>query len=115
MSIARSWLAAVLLVAATACIRRPPDVGPGAFAYSARARTDTLRGRESGSAGYIVPTPIDPHHGPRRFYTGKEYGSESVFNPLTHVLNEGFDVLSATNADRHILTRPYGTDLRNVA
>ena len=114
MPIVRSWLTALLLAGATACIRRPPDAGPGAFADSARGRSDTVRGRESGSAGYIVPVPIDPHHGPRRFYTGKEYGSESVFNPLTHVLNEGFDVLSSSHADRRILIKPYDIDARNV-
>src|SRR4051812_24729491 len=63
----------------------------------------------------VTPTPsLDPHHGPRRFYTGKTYGSEAVFNPLTHILNEGFDVLSARNADRRIFERPYGVDAGNV-
>src|SRR4051812_22783676 len=67
------------------------------------------------SAPPVAPTPaLDPHHGPRRFYTGKTYGSEAVFNPLTHILNEGYDVLSARNADRRILERPYAVDAGNV-
>lgn len=110
------WFLVLALVAASACARRQPSLepSPGQYADSARGRSDTIRGRESGSAGYVVPAPVDPHHGPRRFYTGKEYGSESVFNPLTHFLNEGFDVLSGSRADRHILERPYGVDARNV-
>jgi hypothetical protein len=76
---------------------------------------DTLRGRESGRAGYVPPAPYDPrHHGPRRFYTGKNYGSEAEFNPLSELLNEGFDVLSVEHANRHVLERPYATDARNV-
>jgi hypothetical protein len=115
MILSRRALVAPLLVGVFACAGHRPEaaVAPP-YADSARGRTDTIRGRESGSAGYVVPPPIDPHHGPRRFYTGKEYGSESVFNPLTHVLNEGFDVLSISSADRHVLTKPYGTDFGNV-
>src|SRR4051812_2964082 len=108
-------VATLLLGAAGCSVHQPVSTNIGPYADSVRGRTDTIRGRESGSSGYVVPPPVDPHHGPRRFYTGKEYGSESVFNPLTHVLNEGFDVLSISSADRHILTKPYGTDFRNVA
>jgi hypothetical protein len=76
---------------------------------------DTLRGRESGSAGYVIPAPLDPRkHGPRRFYTGKNYGSESEFNPLTEILNEGYDILSLDHTDRHFLNRPYGYAASNV-
>ena len=79
------------------------------------AAIDTLRGRESGSAGYVIPARFDPRkHGPRRFYTGKNYGSEAEFNPLTEFLNEGFDVLSLAHADRHIFAKNYGVDARNV-
>jgi hypothetical protein len=60
------------------------------------------------------PKPVDPNHGARRFYKGHDYGSEAAFNPLTHVLNEGFDVLSGARADRRILDRPYDVDARNV-
>src|SRR4051812_37991902 len=104
MTRGRALAAALLLVGAAGCApHQPVDTSIAPYADSARGRSDTIRGRESGSSGYIAPAPIDPHHGPRRFYTGKEYGSESVFNPLTHVLNEGFDVLSISSADRHIL------------
>src|ERR1051325_1978622 len=61
-----------------------------------------------------VAPPLDPHHGPRRFYTGKAYGTEAQFNPLTEILNEGFDVLSLEHADRRIFDRPYATDASTV-
>src|SRR5205823_6917166 len=79
------------------------------------AASNVPRNRESGSAGYVVPARLDPRkHGPRRFYTGKDYGSEAEFNPLTELFNEGFDVLSLEHADRHVLTRTYGVDAHNV-
>jgi hypothetical protein len=49
-----------------------------------------------------------------RFYTGKEYGSEAAFNPLTQVLNEGFDVLALRGQDRHIFDRGLDRDAANV-
>src|SRR4051812_46428719 len=84
----RKWVAGLLVAGSLGCVHQPP-LDPG-------------------------PAPVDPHHGARRFYKGEDYGSESVFNPLTHVLNEGFDVLSGTHADRRIFDRPYGTDATNV-
>jgi hypothetical protein len=49
-----------------------------------------------------------------RFYTGKSYGSEAAFNPLTQILNEGFDVLALRGQDRHIFDRNLGADATNV-
>lgn len=49
-----------------------------------------------------------------RFYEGRTFGSEAEFNPLTEVLNEGFDVLSTYGQDRHIFSRPLGEDAENV-
>src|SRR5581483_7875553 len=49
-----------------------------------------------------------------RFYTGKTYGTEAEFNPVTEVLNEGFDVLGTRGQDRHIFRRDLGGDARNV-
>src|SRR5207302_2186631 len=91
-----------------------PAPQPNRVDSAARA-ADSLRNRESGSAGYVIPAPLDPRkHGPRRFYTGKNYGSEAEFNPMSEFLNEGFDVLSLSNSDRHVFDRPYATDARNV-
>lgn len=49
-----------------------------------------------------------------RFYHGLTYGSESEFNPLTVVVNEGWDMLRL-NDDRDVLNRPYGTGFRSMA
>ena len=43
----------------------------------------------------------------RRFYTNKPFGSESQFNPLSQVINDGFDMLRTADADRHVFDFPY--------
>lgn len=52
---------------------------------------------------------------PGRFYKGRHYGSEQQFNPLTQIVNEGFDLLRGTDADRRVLQLPYGVTARYVA
>lgn len=49
-----------------------------------------------------------------RFYTGKTYGSDGAFNPLSEVLTEGFDVLGLGGQDKHVFTRVYRADLHNI-
>src|ERR1043165_5860999 len=49
-----------------------------------------------------------------RFYTGKSYGSDAAFNPVSEVLNEGFDVLGLRGQDRHIFARGFDEDFENV-
>ncbi|HEY6220572.1 MAG TPA: hypothetical protein VIV65_11010 [Gemmatimonadaceae bacterium] len=90
----RWLLPTILLSGFAACSRVPPAIGP--------TPADT------------VAKPVDPHHGPRRFYTEKSYGSEAQFNPLNEILNEGFDVLSLESANRRIFDRPYSTDAGTV-
>ena len=43
----------------------------------------------------------------RYFYTGKEYGSEACFNPLTFVINSGFDILQQDSYTRKLSTIDY--------
>jgi len=57
-------------------------------------------------------TGCAPH--PPRFYFGRDIGSESQFNPLTQIVNEGFDYLRTSKADRHVLSRDYATGIDNV-
>jgi hypothetical protein len=49
-----------------------------------------------------------------RFYQGRPYGSEAQFNPLTEIVNEGFDMLRTDFADRRILRFPYAVAASNV-
>jgi hypothetical protein len=49
-----------------------------------------------------------------RFYTGKTYGSDAALNPLSEVLNEGFDVLGLNGQDKHIFKRGFVGDFHNV-
>ena len=109
----RATLLASVLVG---CVSHQPITAPvPQQPDTAAVRKDSIRDRESGRSGYAQPAPYDPRkHGPRRFYTGKNYGSESEFNPLTELLNEGFDVLSLRSADRHVFDRPYSADAANV-
>ena len=51
---------------------------------------------------------------PARFYTGKPYGSESQFNPLSEIVNEGFDILQTNSQDRHVFRRDYALGASNV-
>jgi hypothetical protein len=111
--IATAAAAVLSACAATPVTTAPtPQVSSGDVTIDSTARPDSV----APSAAVSSPAPVrDPRkHGPRRFYTGKNYGSEAEFNPLTEILNEGFDVLSLQYADRHILTRTYGIDAKNV-
>jgi hypothetical protein len=56
------------------------------------------------------------HGGGRRaqFYAGRPYGTEAQFNPLSEVVNEGFDMLRTDFADRHVLRFPYDIAAGNV-
>ncbi len=52
--------------------------------------------------------------GQHRFYDARRYGSERQFNPLTQVVNEGFDLLRSDDADRRLLKLPHARNARNV-
>jgi hypothetical protein len=51
---------------------------------------------------------------PGRFYQGREYGSEAQFNPLTEVLNEGFDMFRGDNRNRRLADFPFDRAAKNV-
>ncbi|HET9425799.1 MAG TPA: hypothetical protein VFO55_10540 [Gemmatimonadaceae bacterium] len=50
----------------------------------------------------------------QRFYTGKPVGSESQFNPLSLVINGGYDQLRWASADRRIFKLDYETAAEGV-
>ncbi|MEP6762778.1 MAG: hypothetical protein ABJB66_00640 [Gemmatimonadaceae bacterium] len=49
------------------------------------------------------------------FYFGKDYGSESQYNPLTVVLNDGFDILQISGSDNRVFKFDYVGSFTNVA
>jgi hypothetical protein len=49
-----------------------------------------------------------------KFYHSLPYGSEAQFNPLTEILNEGFDMLRQENRDRRLGFLPYKQATKNV-
>ena len=48
------------------------------------------------------------------FYRGRNYGSEAQFNPITEVLNEGFDQLRVDNSERRLRRLRYLPGAKNV-
>ncbi|MEI6739665.1 MAG: hypothetical protein WCK74_05065 [Gemmatimonadaceae bacterium] len=49
-----------------------------------------------------------------RFYTGLAWGSESQFNPLSHLLNEGFNDLIIQSSDQRLSKQPWAASWRNL-
>src|SRR5207248_3092509 len=64
-------------------------------------------------------TPPTPPPGGRAaseqyFYTGKNYGSEAAFNPISELVNEGFDVMNTGNYGRYIFRDHLDVGFRTV-
>lgn len=58
--------------------------------------------------------PVEADNKERRFYKGLAYGSEAQFNPLTQVLNEGFDMFRGDNRNRRLADFPFTRASKNV-
>ncbi|MGV3710480.1 MAG: hypothetical protein ACO1Q7_16740 [Gemmatimonas sp.] len=50
----------------------------------------------------------------RRFYSGLKFGSELQFNPLTELINEGFNNMIINSADMRLSNQPYGEAWANL-
>ena len=48
------------------------------------------------------------------FYSGKDYGSEAMFNPINVILNNGYDIIQLGNKPRTIFDYPYEHAINNV-
>ncbi len=55
------------------------------------------------------------HAGEGRFYAGRTFGSEAVFNPLSVLLNEGYGIIQLDEWPRTLGGYPYQAGFRNVA
>lgn len=51
---------------------------------------------------------------PRYFYHGRDYGSEALYNPISLVLNMGFDIIQLRNIDDRIFDFPFGRSAKNT-
>src|SRR3954469_16156945 len=81
------------------------------FAASALAQSPGVM-----QAGAPMPPPraLVKKDSVRKFYHGLTYGSEAQFNPMTEVLNEGFDMLRIENAERRLGYLHYEQAATNV-
>jgi hypothetical protein len=77
---------------------------------SGKAGSQTLKASEHRDTAWTSPKTGMVY----RFYTGKTYGSDGALNPLSEILNEGFDVLGLIGQSRHIFNRGFAGDLHNV-
>ncbi|HEY9225253.1 MAG TPA: hypothetical protein VIP11_01315 [Gemmatimonadaceae bacterium] len=69
------------------------------------------------SAAVIAATTACATPGPRPgpyFYTNRGYGSDATFNPITTVLNEGFDFLQVHGRERRVLRYDYTAGLHMI-
>jgi hypothetical protein len=82
----------------------------------------TPRPSTAASAAAPVPAvaaPADsvaahPSATPPWFYKRRNFGSEAFFDPLSEILNEGYDFLQIHGRDRHFLDFPYGAGFRVI-
>jgi hypothetical protein len=49
-----------------------------------------------------------------QFYTGKDYGSEATFNPVSQFLNEGFDFVQVRGREKRFLRYQYRGGLQTI-
>ena len=62
----------------------------------------------------IMIRPSADTTGSRFFYSGKDYGSESLVNPLTLILQGSFGILQLENRSKNPFDVPYESSWRNV-
>jgi len=55
-------------------------------------------------------TGVKPYY----FFKGYTYGSMRTYNPLSFMLNSGYDIYQLTEHDRHIFSFPYAKSTANV-
>ena len=69
------------------------------------------------SSAQLAPWPKQNDTCPKcthYFYKNEGYGSMAIFNPVTFVLNGGYDILQLSNNDDRIFQFPYGRSAKNV-
>lgn len=85
----------------------------GAAGAQRVALDDSMATRDSASVRARPERAARPRG--RRFYTGLAFGSESQFNPISELVNEGFNDLVIESSDMRLSTQPWGTAWTNLA
>jgi hypothetical protein len=94
---------------------RLPFIVAAALAIATSAMAQSVRDTSTTAKSVHDSIWTNPRTGMTyRFYTGKEYGSESSFNPASEILNEGFDVFGMLGQDKRLFARDFDADFRNV-
>src|SRR5438477_1550651 len=68
----------------------------------------------AGSSTKPAPTPVAQRDTTPRFYHSKDYGTERQFNPVTEILNEGFDQLRNDFSNRRLSAPRYRAGAHDV-
>ena len=84
----------LLAVSSAACAGR---VAPGPLHVPENANVPDSRPTTGGAVATATG----------RFYASRDYGSEAQFNPLTVIVNEGWDMMRLVD-ERNVFDRPYG-------
>lgn len=63
---------------------------------------------------FFLLSTVSPAQDRYYFYTGKNYGSESLINPGSLIINTGFDILQSATHSRKLSTIKFGIGARNV-
>jgi len=79
-----------------------------------RDQTDGGNGPEVSAPPAAASADTHQQGQPRYFFHSYDFGSQALFNPLTNVLNRGFDVLQLRGENRDPFTELHGRDMRNV-
>lgn len=86
-------------------------MSPQVCALSAQASSS---GDREARASDAVPPSARPGPDGPYFYRGWDFGSQRTFNPITMLLNTGFDSFQFPNEDIHVFSYDYGTSAKEV-
>jgi hypothetical protein len=100
----------VALVCATAGFLVASPFGGVEFAHA----IGSGEAEEAPMADIILPLQRSRDDGPYYFYHGRNFGSESLVNPIRLIINGGFGITQLENRDNRITEIDYETGWRNV-
>jgi hypothetical protein len=111
----RAAAALLLALCVDACAGRVvPSPAPAASSdtNAVRGVTDPVAAQPVVESGQATSRPIAKKNA-SRFYVERSYGSDAQFNPLTVIVNEGWDMFRLVDA-REVFNQPYHQSWRTV-